>query len=95
VAKGQHSPATRRASSSAPGRRHDAIIACRRSLEQLPSLGEAYWSLANLKTYCFGGAEVVAMQNQLARSHLADEDRSSFPLVLGKEFEGSTLYRSF
>ena len=36
------------------GRREDSIGAYRRAIQLEPTLGEAYWSLANLKTFRFG-----------------------------------------
>ncbi len=40
------------------GRGPDGITAYRRSIEQMPGLGEAYWSLANLKTFRFTDDEL-------------------------------------
>ena len=40
----------------------------RKSIELAPHLGEAYWSLANLKTFRFTPADMAAMQAQLAAS---------------------------
>ena len=69
------------------GRRAESIEAYRRSIELEPSLGEAYWSLANLKTYRFTPAEIEAMATQLARSDLGAEDRLHFHFALGKAME--------
>ena len=35
------------------GRQEESIAAYRRAIAMEPSLGEAYWSLANLKTFRF------------------------------------------
>ncbi|MBS0361523.1 MAG: tetratricopeptide repeat protein, partial [Proteobacteria bacterium] len=56
------------------GLQDDSVAAYRRSLSLQPSLGEAYWSLANLKTFGLGD-DVAAMQAQLARGDLSDDDR--------------------
>ncbi len=78
------------------GRLADGIDAYRRGIEQAPNLGEAYWSLANLKTFRFADADVAAMQGQLARPELADDDRLHFNFALGKAFEDEGDYaRSF
>jgi tetratricopeptide (TPR) repeat protein len=69
------------------GRQPRSIEAYRRSIELEPSLGEAYWSLANLKTYRFAPGEVAAMRDQLARTELGDEDRLHFHFALGKALE--------
>jgi tetratricopeptide (TPR) repeat protein len=69
-----------------------SIAAYRRSIELEPSLGEAYWSLANLKTYRFSQAEVATMGAQLARGDLREEDRWSFHFALGKALEDEGRY---
>ncbi|MDQ1309959.1 MAG: hypothetical protein QG601_1229 [Pseudomonadota bacterium] len=69
------------------GRQPESIDAYRRSITLEPSLGEAYWSLANLKTYRFAPAEIAAMATQLARSDLGAEDRLHFHFALGKAME--------
>jgi tetratricopeptide (TPR) repeat protein len=69
------------------GRQPESIDAYRRSITLEPSLGEAYWSLANLKTYRFAPTEIAAMATQLARSDLGAEDRLHFHFALGKAME--------
>ncbi|MGA0602025.1 sulfotransferase [Caulobacter sp. KR2-114] len=69
------------------GRQDDAIAAYRRSIEQAPNLGEAYWSLANLKTVRLGPADVAAMRAQLDRSDISDDDRFHLHFALGKALE--------
>jgi tetratricopeptide (TPR) repeat protein len=64
-----------------------AIAAYRRSIAQLPTLGESYWSLANLKTFRFEPADIAAMEKQIARADLLDDDRLHFHFALGKAFE--------
>src|SRR5262249_1372612 len=55
-----------------------------KAMALLPGLGDAYWSLANLKTYRFTPAEVRAMREQLARRDLKGENRGLFHFALGK-----------
>jgi tetratricopeptide (TPR) repeat protein len=74
------------------GRRADSIAAYRRSIALMPHLGEAYWSLANLKTFRFDADDVDAMSAQLARPDLADEDRLHFHFALGKALEDREDY---
>jgi tetratricopeptide (TPR) repeat protein len=69
------------------GRQDDSIAAYRRSIELEPRLGEAYWSLANLKTFRFDDADVATMRAQLERSDLTQEDRFHFHFALGKAAE--------
>ncbi len=69
------------------GRLSEGIDAYRKSIAQMPGLGEAWWSLANLKTFRFAPAEVAAMRGQLARADLSDEDRLHFHFALGKALE--------
>jgi tetratricopeptide (TPR) repeat protein len=69
------------------GRRDDSVAAYRRAVELKPEYGEAYWSLANLKTARFTDAELADMQTQLQRSDIADDDRFHLDFALGKAFE--------
>ncbi|HMK85636.1 MAG TPA: tetratricopeptide repeat protein, partial [Steroidobacteraceae bacterium] len=57
------------------GRSEDSIRAYRRAIEMEPTLGEAYWSLANLKTFRFSAGEIEAMRAALKRPSLSSEDR--------------------
>lgn len=74
------------------GRQDDSVSAYRRSIEIAPNLGEAYWSLANLKTFRFDPGEVQAMRTQLERTDLAGEDRLHFHFALGKSLEDSSEF---
>jgi len=74
------------------GREEDSIAAYRRSIELQPSLGEAYWSLANLKTFRFTSAELDAMRLQHERDGLADEDRFHLHFAMGKALEDAGCY---
>ncbi len=76
----------------AAGRVQEAIDAYRRSLGVAPNLGEAYWSLANLKTFRFSAAELQSMRSMLERSDLSDEDRFHFHFALGKALEDAGDY---
>ena len=58
-----------------------------RAIDASPDFGEAYWSLANMKTYRFTDAAVTAMEAQLARAGLKDEDRFHIHYALGKASE--------
>jgi tetratricopeptide (TPR) repeat protein len=74
------------------GKLPQSIAAYRKSIAQLPSLGEAYWSLANLKTFRFTPEDIAEMQAQLARKDIADEDRFHLDFALGKALEDAGDY---
>jgi len=76
----------------AVGRQDDCIAAYRKGIAQLPSLGEAWWSLANLKTFRFSAADIVAMQKQLARTDISEEDRFHLHFALGKAYEDDASF---
>ncbi len=77
---------------STVGREEESIDAYRRCIALLPTCGEAYWSLANLKTFRFSAAEVGAMRSQLEREDLSNEDRYHFEFALGKALEDLQEY---
>lgn len=69
------------------GRQGDCIKAYRKSIELTPGLGEAWWSLANLKTFRFTSAEIDLMHAQLQRADITPEDRFHFHFAIGKALE--------
>src|SRR5439155_12838596 len=66
------------------GRLAEGLSAYRKAIEIKPTLGEAWWSLANLKTLEFGEADIAAMDQALAAPDLTDEDRIHLGFALGK-----------
>ena len=74
------------------GRQSDCIAAYRRGIALEPDLGEAYWSLANLKTVPLAAADLARMQGLLDRPTLRDEDRVCLHFALGKAFEDEGEY---
>ncbi len=74
------------------GRQAESVAAYRRAIGLEPTLGEAYWSLANLKTFRFSDADVLAMRDALADGNLADDDRLHFEFSLGKALEDDASY---
>ena len=78
------------------GQRAESIAAYERVIAEAPSFGEAYWSLANMKTHPFSDADVARMNAELARRDLGDEDRFHIHYALGKAYEDKADYeRSF
>jgi tetratricopeptide (TPR) repeat protein len=73
-------------------RLEDSVTAYRRAISMEPTLGESYWSLANLKTFRFGESDMLAMNNALSRTDLAHEDRLHFEFSLGKALEDAGSY---
>ena len=71
------------------GRTEEAIAAYRRSAQISPGFGEAWFSLANLKTFRFTPAEIETMQAQLARSDMSPSDRWHFEFSLGNALESA------
>ena len=70
----------------------DSVAAYRRSIVLAPELGEAYWSLANLKTFRFDAADVAAMRAGLALEDLKADDRLHFEYALGKALEDEAAF---
>jgi tetratricopeptide (TPR) repeat protein len=71
------------------GRVEDAIKAYRKSYNIKPDFGDAFWSLANLKTYRFSSDERRLMRDQEASSTIAINDKIHFCFALGKDLEDS------
>jgi Tfp pilus assembly protein PilF len=69
------------------GRQAEGVAAYRQAIALTPELGEAWWSLANLKTVKFDAADIAAMEAELARDDIGDEDRFHLDFALGKAFE--------
>jgi predicted Zn-dependent protease len=73
-------------------RQAESIAAYRRAISLEPTLGEAYWSLANLKTFRFESGDMVAMREALVPQSLSDDDRLHFEFALGKALEDEGEY---
>ena len=69
-----------------------AIESYRRAIEVRPDFGEAYWSLANLKTYRFNDAELERMRHYEAQPYLQQADRYHLCFALGKALEDRGAY---
>jgi tetratricopeptide (TPR) repeat protein len=74
------------------GRQADCVAAYRKALELAPGLGEAWWSLANLKTVKFDDADRAAMAAGLEQPGLSDDDRLHLHYALGKALEDAKRY---
>ncbi|HEX7759034.1 MAG TPA: sulfotransferase, partial [Caulobacteraceae bacterium] len=69
------------------GRIDEAVAAWRRCLDLDPGRSEAYWNLANLKTYRFTAQDRAAIEARLAVTDLKPEDRGNLEFTLGKLHE--------
>ena len=66
------------------GDQAEAIDAYRHAIALAPSMGEAWWSLANLKTVRFSDADLAAMSAALDDKTLGPDDRLHLNFALGK-----------
>lgn len=69
------------------GRTEEGIEAFRRAAEIDPSLGEAWWSLSDLKTVRLGGDDIAKMEAALGSEAIDNKDRYYLHFALGKAFE--------
>ncbi len=69
-----------------------AIEAYRRALAVQPGFGEAYWALANLKTFRFDDADLESMQQQLVQIEGRGRSRIHFEFALGKALEDAKQF---
>jgi tetratricopeptide (TPR) repeat protein len=69
------------------GRRAESIEAYRAASAARPDYGDAYWSLANLKTYRFADDELVRMRAEEAQPSTSLVDRYHLCFALGKALE--------
>jgi tetratricopeptide (TPR) repeat protein len=69
------------------GRLEEAIESYRRSIDLRPKTGEAYWSLANLKTFRFTDDDISSMRAQISPEEGDPDDQSHLLFALGKALE--------
>ncbi len=69
------------------GRVPEAIAAYRAAAAARPDFGDAYWSLANLKTYRFEDAEIARMRAEADSPGIGAEDQAHLCFALGKALE--------
>jgi tetratricopeptide (TPR) repeat protein len=68
------------------GEQAKSVAAYRSALEIQPTLGEVWWSLANLKTIRFDDHDIAAMEQGL-QQEIGKEDRFHLHFALGKAME--------
>jgi tetratricopeptide (TPR) repeat protein len=69
-----------------------ALAAYRAAIRAKPDFGEAYWSMANLKTFRFEEQEIAAMEAQVRREDLSESADIHFRFALGKAYEDKREY---
>lgn len=74
------------------GSQPEAIEAYTRAYRVKPDFGDAYWSLANLKTYKFDDAQIASMREKEAAPTTQLGDRYHLCFALGKALEDHGAY---
>ena len=74
------------------GKGDEAIAVYLRAIEAESSAGEAYWSLANLKTFRFDDDQLANMQSQLSALTKPSEDKTHLAFAVGKALEDREDY---
>lgn len=74
------------------GLQDEAVANYRAATSAKPDHGDAWYALANLKTYRFEDSEIDAMVQQLSRRDLAFMDRVHLNFALGKAYEDRKAY---
>jgi tetratricopeptide (TPR) repeat protein len=74
------------------GQQSEAIEAYTQAYQIKPDFGDAYWSLANLKTYKFDEAQIAAMREREAAPSTQLGDRYHLCFALGKALEDRGQY---
>ncbi len=74
------------------GRREEAIESYRNAAAARPDFGDAYWSIANLKTYRFTAEELARLKALQADPAVGKVDRYHLCFALGKALEDQGDY---
>lgn len=69
-----------------------AVTAYQQAYKIHPSYGDAFWSLANTKTYHFSDEEIAQMQIQQSNTDLSLTDKVQLHFATGKAFEDRKEY---
>ena len=74
------------------GRLEESIAAYRKCIALSPGIGEAYWSLANLKTFRFSDEDIALMRSQVTTEGGDPDDQAHIAFALGKALEDRNEY---
>jgi tetratricopeptide (TPR) repeat protein len=75
------------------GRFDAAVAAIRRSIKVQPTYGDAYWSLANFKSFKFSERDINVMKRNLT-TKLSAEDALHLHFALGKAYEDTKQFEA-
>lgn len=76
----------------ADGKIEQAVEAYQQAYQIRPDFGDAYWSLANTKTYRFTDLEISNMQAQLNKVDVEIDDQAHLEFALAKAYEDRQQY---
>ncbi len=74
------------------GEGDEAIATYLRAIDADAKVGEAWWSLANLKTFRFDDSQIASMKNRLAEIKGDGPDKYHLAFALGKALEDAESY---
>jgi predicted Zn-dependent protease len=74
------------------GRLEESIAAYRKCISLSPEVGEAYWSLANLKFFNFSDEDISNMREQVTAEGGDADDQAHLAFALGKALEDRGEY---
>jgi tetratricopeptide (TPR) repeat protein len=74
------------------GRQGDSVVMYRKAIAAKQDQAEAYWSLANLKTFRFEDHEESAIHKLLEKDELPDESRVQLHNALGLHYEAGKKF---
>ena len=75
------------------GEQNQSINSYKDAIKHFDMFGEAYWSLANLKTYNFSDEEIKLMKLQLTKDDLPEREKVHLLFALGKAYEDRKEYK--
>ena len=78
----------------ARGELDNAVNAYHEACAAKPDYGDAYWSLANTKTYAFGDAELDLMRQYESNRDVSEDDRIHLCFAIGKALEDAADYEA-
>ena len=74
------------------GRYEESVAAYKKCVEIQPIFAEAYWSLANLKTYTFDESEIKAMEEHVKNDQMPINNKAFFHIALANAKEKQKDY---
>lgn len=77
----------------AQGKTSEAVESYEQATQYASEFGDAYWSLANTKTYKFDNAWLTRMQTEVSKVETKLEDKIHLHFALGKGFEDAQDYQ--